>query len=221
MNLKIIGLAGLMAIATYPTYVVADTETQEVDEIEEFEDFDEYEEDFEDDFDDTEDFDEINEEPDDDSVDVSDTTVGTRSVLNVTCQEIAEQIKDLEKKIKSDPELQSKLDMLKQTRKRQCGQTGRNRPVRNYNNVAPMPKAEPVSVNVEPEPMQAPEPKPEKPKLTKKEMADNLSRGLCGDGTKPNKFGCCAGESFKDMGNLKFMCCSKENKDDCHEPLKK
>lgn len=32
--------------------------------------------------------------------------------------------------------------------------------------------------------------------------AANVAAGLCTDGSKPNRFGCCAGETFKDLGNL-------------------
>jgi len=47
----------------------------------------------------------------------------------------------------------------------------------------------------------------------------NLAAGLCGDGTAPNKFGCCAGETFKDLGNLVFACCPKGN-GLCFPPIK-
>jgi hypothetical protein len=48
----------------------------------------------------------------------------------------------------------------------------------------------------------------------------NLAAGLCGDGTKPNKYGCCTDEVFKDLGNLKFACCPKTG-GDCFPPIKK
>jgi len=50
--------------------------------------------------------------------------------------------------------------------------------------------------------------------------AENRARGLCGDGAKPNKFGCCDGEIFKDVGNLVFKCCNRET-DECNDPLVK
>jgi len=46
----------------------------------------------------------------------------------------------------------------------------------------------------------------------------NLAAGLCGDGTKPNKYGCCADETFKDMGNLVFACCPRSG-GDCFPPI--
>lgn len=53
---------------------------------------------------------------------------------------------------------------------------------------------------------------------TEKELA-NLAAGLCADGSAPNKFGCCAGEIFKDLGNTVFACCPKSG-GDCFPPIK-
>ena len=233
MNIKIIGLVGLLAFASYSAYVIADDDVEEVEEFEEDEyedidDFDDYEDEDTYDDEDSEESDMVEDSDESTSVqpaksdDVVETKLGTRTVTKIDCNKIREQIKDLEKQLKQDSSVQPQLDNLKQAEKRQCGQTGRNRPVRNYNNAAPMPNAEPVQLEpVADVKLEPPVEKPMAPKLSKKEMADNIARGLCADGTKPNKFGCCAGETFKDMGNLKFLCCSKENKDDCHQPLKK
>lgn len=49
------------------------------------------------------------------------------------------------------------------------------------------------------------------------EIAANIEKGLCGDGTKPNKFGCCSGEKFTDMGDLVFACCPPEG--ECFPPI--
>ncbi len=51
-----------------------------------------------------------------------------------------------------------------------------------------------------------------------KELA-NLDAGLCADGSSPNRFGCCADEIFKDLGNSVFACCPKVG-GDCYPPLK-
>lgn len=52
---------------------------------------------------------------------------------------------------------------------------------------------------------------PPVPVKTEEEIAAefdaNLAAGLCGDGTKPNRFGCCPGETFKDLGDSVFACC--------------
>ena len=61
------------------------------------------------------------------------------------------------------------------------------------------------------------------PEISEEEWAAqydaNLAAGLCGDGTKPNKYGCCTDEVFKDLGNLKFACCPKTG-GDCFPPIK-
>lgn len=62
----------------------------------------------------------------------------------------------------------------------------------------------------------ATEPEPE---LTDKERAANVASGLCTDGTKPNKFGCCGDELFKNLGNTVFACCSRSS-GDCFPPIK-
>ncbi|MBD5391855.1 hypothetical protein HDR66_03560 [bacterium] len=51
------------------------------------------------------------------------------------------------------------------------------------------------------------------------EIAANIEKGLCGDGTKPNKYGCCGDEKFKDMGNLEFACCPADG-GQCYPPIK-
>ncbi len=50
-------------------------------------------------------------------------------------------------------------------------------------------------------------------------IAANLDAGLCPDGEAPNKFGCCKGEVFKDLGNLEFACCP-DSGGDCFPPMK-
>jgi len=49
----------------------------------------------------------------------------------------------------------------------------------------------------------------------------NIAAGLCGDGTKPNRFGCCAGETFTDLGNATFACCPNKLSGDCFPPITK
>ena len=63
-----------------------------------------------------------------------------------------------------------------------------------------------------------PETEPQ-PELTDEQRAENVANGLCADGTKPNKFGCCGDEVFKDLGNLEFACCPKSG-GDCFPPIK-
>lgn len=47
----------------------------------------------------------------------------------------------------------------------------------------------------------------------------NLEAGLCADGSKPNKYGCCGDELFKDLGNTVFACCPPDG-GDCFPPIK-
>ena len=49
------------------------------------------------------------------------------------------------------------------------------------------------------------------------EINANIAAGLCADGTKPNKYGCCADELFRDMGGT-FACCPKSG-GDCFPPM--
>ena len=57
------------------------------------------------------------------------------------------------------------------------------------------------------------------PELTDEQRIENIESGLCADGTKPNKYGCCGDEIFKDMGNTIFACCPKSG-GDCFPPIK-
>ena len=58
------------------------------------------------------------------------------------------------------------------------------------------------------------------PELTAEQIDANFAAGLCADGAKPNKFGCCADEIFKDLGNAVFACCPKSG-GDCFPPIEK
>ena len=76
----------------------------------------------------------------------------------------------------------------------------------------------------EPAPMAKPEnDMPEVPAKSEEEIAAefdaNLAAGLCGDGTKPNRYGCCTDETFKDLGDSVFACCPKTGSV-CFPPIK-
>lgn len=68
-----------------------------------------------------------------------------------------------------------------------------------------------------------PETKPNVPEKTEDELNAeydaNIMAGLCGDGTKPNRYGCCTGETFKDLGNATFACCPAAGSM-CFPPIK-
>lgn len=167
------------------------------------------------------------------TTDVSESVVAPRGVVaRMTCDEINKKIVELREDVKSYPELQSELDSMLGRQRTQCATTTNRRPVHNYNNVniaqvvdAPEPEPEVIA---EPEPEMEPVQEPEK---TEEELAaeeearnakivENLSRGLCGDGTKPNRYGCCSGEVFKEVEPLVFGCCPKDGDGQCLEPIK-
>lgn len=56
--------------------------------------------------------------------------------------------------------------------------------------------------------------------LSDEQKQANLDAGLCADGTSPNRFGCCTGEKFTDLGNLNFACCPDDGVSDCFPPIK-
>lgn len=212
MNKKIFGFVAFFALAAVPTWmVVAAEETEEVEEFEEDEDSE-----------------------------VVDEAV-QKVVARVTCDEIKVKLAELRAiKDPKDAEL-DEIDYLTKKQRSQCASQGRSRPVRNYFNMSTEEIIEEIKADDEPV---VQEEKPKKktkkkavtesektetantePVKTQKEIdaerAANMANGLCGDGSKPNKFGCCEGEKFKDLGNLKFACCPKEGDGECHAPIKK
>ncbi|MBD5389341.1 hypothetical protein HDR63_03760 [bacterium] len=45
--------------------------------------------------------------------------------------------------------------------------------------------------------------------------------GPCADGGYPNKYGCCSGDRFTNMGGLNFACCPKSGDGECYAPMEK
>ena len=168
-----------------------------------------------------------------DGVAVSDSDVAPRAVVaRMTCDEINKRIAELRDDVKSYPELKSDLDSMLGRYRTQCASTVSRRPVHNYENVNPVqvletPEPEPEIIIEE----VVPEPVVSEPEKTAEELAaaeeaknarivENLSKGLCGDGAKPNRYGCCAGEVFKEVEPMVFGCCPKDGGDRCLEPIK-
>lgn len=56
----------------------------------------------------------------------------------------------------------------------------------------------------------------ESQQLSDEEIQANLDAGLCPNGEKYNKFGCCPGERFTDLGDAGYACCEIDNKDICY-----
>ncbi len=147
----------------------------------------------------------------------------------MTCDEIAERIEELRDEIKSEPDLESELNMMLARQRTQCTTKSERRPVRNYARVntvqdvktevieaaEEVPTEEAIASESAPEEVAAAE------VVTEQQAAENVARGLCPDGAKPNKFGCCAGERFKEVATMQYACCPKDGDGDCFEPLKK
>ena len=220
MNIKILGILGILTI-TAVSYVSYADDDAEIIEIEEDEDFDE------DDFDDW-----------DDEEEVEEVVTETRTVSSrLTCDDIKQRVSELREDVKSHPELKSELETMLARQRTNCAPRANRRPVHNYENVNPVIEVEAVAVEEEPaeveepvvkekkkvetEPVKTPEEIAAEAAELARKIAENLSNGLCGDGAKPNRYGCCEGEKFKETAQMKFACCPKEGNSECHEPIKK
>lgn len=222
MNIKILGILGILSVATVSyvsfaddTEVVLDEENEEFDE--EFEDGEEWEED------------EAEEE-------VTETRV---VAARLTCNDINERVSELREDVKSHPELKEELETMLVRQRTQCAPRANRRPVRNYENVNPVMTVDTEPVEEEPveevvekveskpkkvekkEPVKTPEEIAAEAAEQERKIAENIANGLCGDGTKPNRYGCCEGEKFKEVSQMQFACCPKEGDGKCHEPFGK
>ena len=150
----------------------------------------------------------------------------------MTCAEINAKIAELREDVKSYPELKSDLQYMIGRQRTQCATTVGRRPVRNYDNVNPVkvidvPTPEPAVVEIPvPEPVQEPVTEKTPEELAAEEEAknakiiENLNNGLCADGMRPNRYGCCGDEVFKEVMPLIFACCPKDGVGQCLEPIK-
>lgn len=155
-------------------------------------------------------------------------------VERMSCADINQRVEELREDIKAYPELAPDLEYMLSRQRTVCAARARRRPVHNYENVNPAKNfVEPEvteevveeEVDSTPEPAPEPEPVPEKtPEELAAELAqieENRAKGLCDDGVKPNRFGCCTGEKFKEVSQMKFACCPREGDGECVEPRKK
>ncbi|MBO4582828.1 MAG: hypothetical protein J5714_02100 [Alphaproteobacteria bacterium] len=146
----------------------------------------------------------------------------------LSCDEINTRVDELRADVKSYPELKADLEYMLSRQRNQCAPRAARRPVHNYRNVNPVMDVEVPNIEISTEPP-VPEKTPEE--IAAEEAAAAAARqaqidanragGLCDDGTKPNQYGCCAGETFKQVEHLNFACCPKEGDGECHEPLRK
>ena len=210
MKLKIFGVLGILSLLTMP--VMAEDDVEYIVFVEEESDEDDSWEDYEDEY--------------EDEIPVNEM----RSVsARLTCAEIKERVAELRKDVSKYPELAEELQDMLARQRSQCATRANRRTVRGYLNVVPVQVAEIESVEENPEEVESvevmiePEPIPEK---TPEEIAaeeavaaENLARGLCADGAKPNRYGCCTGYKFKEISQMKFACCPDSG--DCVEPMSK
>lgn len=223
MNIKVFGILGLIAFASVPAIAVDDSE------------YVEYEEEYDDEYDDYEYYDDYEEEVED-SEDTKEAVVNVpvpRAVAQrMTCDEINERVSELQQDVKAYPDMQADLEYMLSRQRAQCAPRANRRPVHNYNNVNPVRVEEPVDPEMTEKTVEEEKPAPvvvqktpeelaaEKEAL-EKQRAENMAKGLCVDGTTPNRYGCCAGEKFKEISRMTFECCPIDGDWECHEPLKK
>ena len=231
MNIQILGLLGILAVCTVSvqSYSLA----EDVEEIEEFDEEDEW---FDDEFeeDDDEEFYEEEQDAEEEGKESesSTSTTGRTVKSRETCDDIKKRVNELRADVVAHPELQQELDTLL-VRQRACAPRANRRPVRNYDNINPVVAVEVASVEdvaAESPVVDADKKKAEKKKTKKEKVAEpeeleptpeeNIQKGLCADGTNPNRYGCCANERFKQVSTMVFACCPKEGDGECHEPYK-
>ena len=171
-------------------------------------------------------------------------TTGLVVVERMSCLDINTKISELSAKEEPDDDTIIELEKLKSDYRRKCMKSAGGRKTaaqgRSVINNDPIEETEVVeevaeeTTEVEQVTVKEPDAKPKE--QNKKENLSggmpataeevkmfeelmNLEMGLCSDGTKPNKFGCCTDEIFKDLGNNVYACCPKTG-GDCYPPLK-
>lgn len=146
----------------------------------------------------------------------------------LSCDEINTRVAELRADVKSYPELKVDLEYMLSRQRNQCAPRAARRPVHNYRNVNPVVEIEIPEVSVSTEPP-AVEKTPEEiaaeeaaaEAARQAQIEENRTNGLCDDGAKPNQYGCCDGEVFKQVEHLNFACCPKEGDGDCVASRKK
>lgn len=155
-------------------------------------------------------------------------------VERMTCADINQRVEELREDVKAYPELAADLEYMISRQRTACAARARRRPVHNYENVNPVKYFEPAEEVPEeqapedapatesaPAPEQVPEKTPEELAADLAQIEENRAKGLCDDGTKPNRYGCCSGEKFKEVSQMKFACCPKTGDGECIEPRRK
>ena len=146
----------------------------------------------------------------------------------VSCADIQTQITELGEIEDADEETLAELANLKADYRRSCTKSARGRRVSASSRKIDVVEEETIAEDKEPEAEEVEEAVESVEEAAvetvdpvaeaEKELA-NLDAGLCADGSKPNKFGCCGDEVFKDLGDTVFACCPKSG-GDCFPPMK-
>lgn len=232
MNIKTIGIFAALAVwALAPVYADDDSYSEDTDVVE----YQEYEV-----------FDGVDDLIDEELSDQVTVTVEEEQVENVdseevvevpapravadrlSCDEINIRVAELRADVKSYPELKADLEYMLSRQRNQCAPRAARRPVHNYKNVNPVMDVTVPEVEISTEPP-VPEKTPEEiaaeeaaaEAARQAQIKENREKGLCDDGEKPNQYGCCAGEVFKQVEHLNFACCPKEGESGCVTPRKK
>ncbi len=156
---------------------------------------------------------------------VEDAAAELAVVERVSCADMSARMTELSAIVEPDEETIAELETLKSDYRIKCSRNARarkrsGREAIEVSDEAPVVETETVAEEVAATEsvVDAPVATAE-PEITPQQIKANLEAGLCSDGTKPNKFGCCNGEIFKDMGNNEFACCPKQG-GDCFPPIK-
>ena len=145
-------------------------------------------------------------------------------VERMSCSDMQKKISELTPMAETDDDAYFELENLKVQYRSTCARSASTRRVSGQNEVVVeeyvadeiITEQEPVvSETVTEEVVES-----TVPELTAEQIDANLAAGLCADGAKPNRFGCCGDEMFKDLGNAVFACCPKSG-GDCFPPITK
>ena len=226
MNIKTIGIFAVLAVFVAMPVLRAEDEAYEEIEYQDYEVFDNVEDLIDEELVESIDGEEKQVE-NVESEDVVEVPASRAVADRLSCDEINTRVAELRADVKSYPELKADLEYMLSRQRNQCAPRAARRPVHNYRNVNPVTEIEIPEVSVSTEPL-AVEKTPEE--IAAEEAAtevarqaqieENRANGLCDDGAKPNQYGCCDGEVFKQVEHLNFACCEKGNENECREPLK-
>ena len=227
MNIKTIGIFAALVVFVATPALRAEDESYEEVEYQDYEVFDNVEDLIDEELVETVDGEEEQVE-NVDSEEVVEVPAPRAVADRLSCDEINTRVAELRADVKSYPELKVDLEYMLSRQRNQCAPRAARRPVHNYRNVNPVVEIEIPEVSVSTEPP-AVEKTPEEiaaeeaaaEAARQAQIKENRAKGLCDDGAKPNLYGCCDGEVFKQVEHLNFACCPKEGDGDCVTPRKK